>query len=104
MATRDPVQRLKSIIECEQKNGCPMASESLIDPALKRWNSYERRNKRNKSKTFEHRVLDLKKGLIALFPDYGFDESCVAHLAQSFALVLSQDSDATMVMSSHKIL
>ena len=78
-----------------------MASECLIEPALRRWKSYERRNKRNKDKTPEHRVLDLTKGLIALFPDYGYDESCLAHLAQSFAAVLSQDAKDARTMPCH---
>jgi hypothetical protein len=93
---------LKSIIERERKNGCPMASEDLIEPALRRWASYERRNKRNKSQTLEHRALDLKKGLLALFPDHGYDESCLTHLAQSFALVLSHESGDMAVEACHK--
>lgn len=70
-----------------------MADDSLIEPALRRWNSYERRNSRNKNQSFEHRVLDLKKGLLALFPDHDYDEECLNHLAESFALTLSQESD-----------
>lgn len=91
MDVSDAVPILKSIIERERKDGCPMASESLIEPSLRRWKSYERRNKRNNNKTFEHRVLDLKKGLITLFPDYGYDESCLTHLAESFVTVLGQE-------------
>src|SRR5579859_6438435 len=93
---------LKSIIERERENGCPMASEDLIEPALRRWTSYERRNKRNKNKTVEQQVLDLKKGLIALFPDHGYDESCLTHLAQSFVLVLRRESGDTVVELCHK--
>ena len=36
-----------------------MASESLIDPAIRRWKSYAQRNKGNKKLTPEHRVLDI---------------------------------------------
>lgn len=79
-----------------------MASESLIEPALRRWNSYERRNKSNKNKTIEHRVLDLKKGLLALFPKGNYDESCLEHLAKSFVMVLSQESEHTVLDPSHK--
>src|SRR5580658_5559075 len=68
MNARDPIPILRSIVSREQENGCPMADESLIEPALKRWRTYERRNRRNKTKSLEHRTLDLKKGLLALFP------------------------------------
>jgi hypothetical protein len=103
LEVHNPAQALKSIIEREQKSGCPMASESLIEPALRRWNSYERRNKLNKNKTFEHKILDLKKGLLALFPDHGYDESCLTHLAQSFVLALGQETGDSVVESSHKL-
>ena len=102
MDTRDLVAILKSIIERERKNGCPMASESLIEPALRRWNGYEGRNRRNKAKTLEHRLLDLKKGLLALFPDHGYDEACLTHLAQSFVLALRQESGDGLEASCHK--
>jgi len=88
VGSREAVPLLSSIIERERKHGCPMADEALIEPALRRWRTYERRNKRNKNKSLEHRVLDLKKGLLALFPDHSYDAGCLAHLAQSFAEVL----------------
>jgi hypothetical protein len=84
----DTVPIFDSIIARERKDGCQMADECLIGPALRRWKGYGRRNKHNKNKSLEHRVFDLKKGLLALYPDHGYDEACVAHLAQSFAEVL----------------
>lgn len=91
MEIRDAIPLLRAIVVREQKNGCPMAGEYLIEPALRRWRSYERRNKRNKNKSLEHRVLDLKKGLMTLFPNHTYDEACLAHLAQSFVEALHQE-------------
>ena len=102
MDPSDAIPVLKSIIEREREGGCPMASESLIEPALRRWRSYERRNKRNRDKTLEHRVLDLTKGLITLFPDHGYDKSCLIHLAESFAAVLSHDAKPVIPKLCHK--
>ena len=102
MNPHDFVSALKSIVERERESGCPMACESLIEPALRRWKSYDRRNTRNKDKSLEHRVIDLTKGLIALFPDHGYDKSCLTHLAQSFAIVLRQDAKETPPMASHE--
>jgi hypothetical protein len=92
MELHDVVSMLTAIIDIERKNGCPMASEALIRPAVRRWSSYARRNRRNKNQTMEHRIIDLKKGLLILFPNYNYDESCLTHLAQSFAAVLSQEA------------
>ena len=58
--------------------------------------------KHNKNKTVENRVLDLKKGLLALFPDHGYDDSCLTHLAESFVQVLSHQSGGMAVESWHK--
>jgi hypothetical protein len=88
MKPEDAVPLLKSIIERERKDGCPMAHENLIQPAVRRWKSYERRNKRSKDKSLAHRAHDLEKGLLRLFPDYSCDRSCIRHLAESFAVVL----------------
>jgi hypothetical protein len=98
---RHLVSVLKSVIEREREGGCPMACESFAGPALRRWKGYERRNRRNKGKTFDHRVLDLKKGLLAVFPDHGYDESCLAHLVLSFALVPSGESGDSVVEPGH---
>jgi hypothetical protein len=98
---RDASPILESIIARERKDGCAMAVESLIEPALRRWRSYERRNNRNKNKSFEHRVLDLKKGLLALFPDHTYDEACLSHLARSFAEALLQGSVDDLGKSHH---
>ena len=104
MDSHDRIPILKSIIEREREGGCPMASVGLIEPALRRWKSYERRNKRIKTKTHEHRVRDLTKGLLALFPDHGYDESCLTHLAESFAIVLSQDTKDLVPEPGHRSL
>lgn len=85
------VAQLLAVIDREHGNGCCMADPSLIEPAIRRWRGYDRRNKRNKNKTFEHRVLDLKKGLLTLFPDYDYDESCIGHIAESFAEILYRE-------------
>lgn len=92
MEVRDAVPILEAIIARERQDGCPMADEGLIGPVLRRWKSYARRHRRSKNQSLEDRVLDLKKGLLALFPDQTYDEACLAHLAQSFAAVLSQES------------
>lgn len=98
----DPTSILEAIIESERKGGCPMASVILIEPAVRRWKSYDRRNKRNKDKSLEHRVLDLTKGLRALFPEHRYDKSCLTHLAESFAAVLSWDANAIVPTPCHK--
>jgi hypothetical protein len=97
----DAVPILAAIIERERAGGCPMASPGLIEPALRRWKSYERRNKRNKDKSLEHRVLDLTKGLLALYPDHRYDKSCLSHLAESFAEALSQESLGIVPTTCH---
>ncbi len=79
-----------------------MADEGLIGPALRRWKSYERRNRRSKDQSLEHRALDLKKGFLALFPNHDYDEACLAHLAQSFAEALSQGFVESPSRSHHK--
>ncbi len=102
MNPEDAVPLLKAIIAREQKDGCPMASETLIEPALRRWRSYERRFRRHKDKSLEHRAQDLEKGLLEWYPDYGYDPSCIRHLAQSFAKVLLHESAIDVAPSGHK--
>ena len=102
MEIQDAIPLLESIIARERKDGCPMADSSLIEPALRRWKSYERRNKRNKNKSLEHRVLDLKMGFLALFPEPTYDEVCLTHLAQSFAEVLQGGTIDEGVKSHHR--
>lgn len=86
------IARLRSIIDREHADGCCMADPVLIDAAIRRWRSYDRRNKRNKHKSFEHRVQDLKKGLMTAWGDPVYsDHACVSHLAESFADILAQD-------------
>lgn len=68
MASRDAVAMLKAIIERERENGCPMASENLIEPALRRWKSYERRNRRSKDKSLDHRASISRRGFLLCFP------------------------------------
>jgi hypothetical protein len=67
-----------------------MASERLIEPALRRWRSYERRFKLHKDKSLKHRAHDLEKGLVEWYPDYGYDPGCIRHLAEAFTEVLAQ--------------
>ncbi|PQO28174.1 hypothetical protein [Blastopirellula marina] len=79
------VDALTAIIEREESNGCPMAHPMLVEPAIRRWKSYARRSKNAKHVDWEHRVHDLEKGLLALFPGHNYDAACVRHLAESFA-------------------
>jgi hypothetical protein len=100
MNAEDAIPIFKSIIARERKDGCPMASEDLIEAALRRWRSYERRFKRHKDKSLKHRAHDLEKGLREYCAPY-YDPGCIRHLSQSFAEVLMQgtvDSSGT----SHK--
>jgi hypothetical protein len=78
---------LRAIIARERADGCVMADEILIQPALRRWRSYDRRFRRDKS--LAHRARDLEKGLIELFPGHTYDPGCVRHLAEQFAEALS---------------
>ena len=99
----DPILLLKAIIARERKDGCPMASESLIEPALRRWKSYERRFRRHKDKSLQHRAHDLEKGLLNLYPNQDYDPGCIRHLAESFAEALLQyHPDVESLSSEHK--
>jgi hypothetical protein len=80
---------LGAIVERERADGCTMADEELIQPALRRWRSYDRRFQRHRDKSLAHRAHDLEKGLLELFPDHRYDPGCIHHLAQQFALALS---------------
>ena len=88
MNVNDAIPLLKAIIDRERKDGCPMATETLIEPALRRWRTYERRFKRHKDKSLSHRSRDLEKGLLELYPKQDYDPGCIRHLAQSFAEIL----------------
>jgi hypothetical protein len=88
MNSEDAPARLKQIIDRERADGCPMADESLIEPALRRWRSYSRRFRRHRDQSLAHRAHDLEKGLIALFPEHNYDPGCLHHLAESFAAEL----------------
>lgn len=79
---------LGEVVARERGAGCPMAGEALIRPALRRWRSYGRRFPRHGDGSLAHRAHDLEKGLIALFPDFGYDPGCLRHLAESFAAAL----------------
>lgn len=79
-----------AVIDSEKADGCCMADDSLIAPAIRRWKSYRRRNKKNKNPTLEHRTHDLFKGLVELFPEHNYDPGCLRHLAESFAQILSE--------------
>jgi hypothetical protein len=88
VSLEDAIPLLKTIILRERQDGCPMASECLIEPALRRWRSYERRFQRHKDKSLKHRAHDLEKGLLEIYPDGGYDPGCIRHLAESFAAAL----------------
>lgn len=95
----DVISMLETIVIREQNDGCPMADTSLIEPALRRWKTYERRFKKHRDKSLEHRAHDLEKAFIELYPD-SYDPGCVRHLAQSFAeFLISVDVSA---ISRHK--
>ncbi|WP_425396381.1 hypothetical protein [Aeoliella sp.] len=81
------------LIHREYADGCCMAHESLIAPAIRRWRSYARRNVKNKNQTLDHRAHDLNKGLVALFPEHNYDPACLGHLAESFAEILWRFED-----------
>jgi hypothetical protein len=97
MDTEKKISALKAIIAEERGQGCPMADELLIEPALRRWRSYARRLKRHKDKSVEHRAQDLEKGLLDWCENhgYGYDPGCIHHLAQSFAKVLFHGVEGT---------
>jgi hypothetical protein len=106
MNADDAIPLLKAIIAKEKKDKCPMAIEAFIEPALRRWKSYDRRFKRHKDKSLKHRADDLEKGLIEWYPTLGYgeftyDPGCMNRLARSFAEVLFQGS-ADSSMSPHK--
>jgi hypothetical protein len=97
MNVEDAVPLLEAIIAREKKDGCTMAMEEFIEPALRRWRSYERRFKRHRDKSVKHRAHDLEKGLLEWYAALGYGAftyvpGCIRHLAQSFAEVLFQGS------------
>jgi len=98
----DAIPILTRIIVWERDRGCPMADESVIEPALRRWQSYARRFKSSKRKTREHRAHDLEKGLLELHPDLNYDPGCIRHLALSFAEALSAENACDPGASSHQ--
>lgn len=108
MNAEDAMPLFKAIIAKEKEEGCTMALEEFIKPALRRWTSYERRFKRHKDKSFEHRAQDLEKGLLEWYPALGYgalsyDAGCIRHLAQSFAEILFHGLVENSVLSpNHK--
>jgi hypothetical protein len=102
MRLEDAIPLLKAIVDRERADGCSMASESLIAPALRRWRSYGRRFRNHKDKSLKHRAHDLEKGLLEGFSDYSYDPGCIRHLAQSFANILFGGSSDDSNMSPHK--
>ena len=80
---------LAGVIQRDRDAGCCMADEFLIEPAIRRWKSYERRHRGSKTESLETRAADLKKGFLLLFPMHNYDEACLGHIAESFAAVLS---------------
>ena len=93
MDTDAAMAAMQAVVEKERCNGCCMADDELIEPAIRRWNSYGRRLKRHKNPSFEHRTQDLAKGLLEWHIErYGqaYDKSCLGHLAESFAEILDK--------------
>ncbi len=91
MGTEKAIPALKTIIANERSQGCSMADEFFIEPALRRWGSYNRRLKRHKDRSLEHRAHDLEEGLLDWYikhHGYGYDPGCIHHLAYAFAKVL----------------
>lgn len=82
------IEQLRAIVARERDEGCTMADESLIAPALRRWGSYDRRFRKHRTRTLEHRAHDLELGLRELFPDHRYDPGCLQHLARSFTEAL----------------
>jgi hypothetical protein len=101
MSADDAIPLLRAIIAREKKDGCTMAMEEFIEPALRRWRSYERRFKRHKDKSLKHRAHDLEKGLIEWYGEFTYDPGCIRHLAQSFADILFQGSADKSETSPH---
>ena len=98
MDTEKAISALETVIAEECAKGCPMADQLFIEPALRRWRSYDRRLKRHKDQSLEHRAHDLEKGLLDWFIEhhgYGYDPGCIHHLAQSFAKVLFHRAEGT---------
>lgn len=97
MDTEKATAAMQALIAEERGRGCPMADEFFIELALRRWRSYDRRLKRHKDKSLEHRAHDLEKGLLDWHVEhrgYGYAPGCIRHLAQSFAEILSQHAPA----------
>src|SRR5262245_24949900 len=101
MRLEDAIPLLQAIIDRERNDGCTMASESLIAPALRRWRSYDRRFKNHKGKSLRHRAHDLERGLLQVVPDHSYDQGCIRHLAQSFAYILFEGR-ADSSLAGHK--
>ncbi len=101
MNLEDAIPLLEAIIARERAEGCAMANENLIAPALRRWRSYERRFKHHKNKSLGHRAHDLEKGLLESYSDYSYDPGCIRPLAQSFAEVLFRGSADRSTTPSH---
>ena len=96
MDTERAISAMQAIIAEERGKGCPMADDLFIEPALRRWRSYDRRLKGHKDKSVKHRAHDLENGLLEWYVEhhgYGYDPGCIHHLAQSFAEVLFQGAN-----------
>ena len=93
--------KLTAILQRDRDAGCCMADESLIEPAIRRWNSYERRHRRSKIESLETRAADLKKGFLLLFPTHNYNEACLGHIADSFAAVLSANTHHIDISDRH---
>ena len=84
---------MHEVIAFERDAGCTMANEFLINVAVRRWNSFERRHKKSKTVTLSQRSKDLLKGFLAQFPEHNYVEACLKHIADSFTLILCSGDD-----------
>jgi hypothetical protein len=103
MDTVSAIPALKAIIAEERSQGCLMADEFFIEPALRRWRSYDRRLKRHKDKSLEHRAHDPEKGLLDWYVEhhgFGYDPGCIRHLAHSFAKILFASTEVASTEAS----
>ena len=89
MKNETHTKSLNDIVARERSAGCTMADETLVPLAVRRWNSFDRRHKKSKNVTLEHRANDLLKFFLEQYPDHRYDESCLKHLADSFSLALA---------------
>ena len=88
-AVGDPTRvAVIAALEALVREGCPVAStdrhERLADVGLRRWRSFKRRHGAGRSATYDNRICDLTRGLIAAFES---DQSIVGPLIKDYECV-----------------